>query len=272
MIEINHHHGGNMSTPAIRTALVRLIELGDAATAPTSVPIVTKAMWIDAIAAARTALAQLEGEGPSAADLLSANPPNIPTSMAMQYRSAWREGVEDGWNEARAILARWGRPAAPPAPEVGEVAELVAGLSEIAQILRTLQWHHRWVAKLARAATLLQQQESRVAFLRYVLIDCGQAVGGLVNQSCSDSFLLDVATEVRLAIAKPAPAVVPVSERPWDQEGWCDERGHCWRFDPLPDGWWSYGRPTNFMGDNDECWTHMAPHNAIPLPQVGEVA
>jgi hypothetical protein len=38
----------------------------------------------------------------------------------MQYRSAWREGVEDGWNEARAALARWGRPTAPPAPEAGE--------------------------------------------------------------------------------------------------------------------------------------------------------
>jgi hypothetical protein len=42
--------------------------------------------------------------------------------MAMQYRSAWREGVEDGWNEARAALARWGRPVTPPAPEVVPVA------------------------------------------------------------------------------------------------------------------------------------------------------
>jgi hypothetical protein len=48
------------------------------------------------------------------------------------------------------------------------------------------------------------------------LIDCGQAVGGLVNQSCSDSFLLDVATEVRLAIAKPAPAGVPVAVSEWE--------------------------------------------------------
>lgn len=53
-----------MSTPAIRAALGWLIELGNAATAPTSGPIVTKAMWTDAIAAARAALAaQPEGEG-----------------------------------------------------------------------------------------------------------------------------------------------------------------------------------------------------------------
>jgi hypothetical protein len=129
------------------------------------------------------------------------------------------EAVQGHVKHARKIAAKHNRNGpgcAPPAPEAGEVGELVAGLSEIAQILRTLQWHPRWVAKLARAATLLQQQESRVAFLRYVLIDCGQAVGGLVNQSCSDSFLLDVATVVRLAIAKPAPAGVSVAVSDWE--------------------------------------------------------
>jgi hypothetical protein len=50
---------------------------------------------------------------PIAADLLPVNPPNVSTTMAMQYRSAWREGVEDGWYEARAVLARWGRPGTP---------------------------------------------------------------------------------------------------------------------------------------------------------------
>jgi hypothetical protein len=103
-------------------------------------------------------------------------------------------------------LEHWGRPATLPAPEVlaAEVRELVTWLGE--GVAKTADEYPDASAKLARAATLLQQQESRAAFLRYVLIDCGQAVGGLVNQSCSDSFLLDVATEVRLAIAKPAPA------------------------------------------------------------------
>lgn len=53
--------------------------------------------------------------GAADGDLLPAEPPNIPSTMAMQYRSAWREGVEDGWNEARAFLARLSRPAVPPA-------------------------------------------------------------------------------------------------------------------------------------------------------------
>ena len=83
--------------------------------------------------AARAALdAEPAGEGASAADLLPVEPPNIQTTMAMQYRSAWREGVEDGWNEARAILARLARPAAPAAPEPGEVQRdaVIAAVTE----------------------------------------------------------------------------------------------------------------------------------------------
>jgi hypothetical protein len=115
--------------------------------------------------------------------------------MAMQYRSAWREGVEDGWNEARAILARWAHPAAPaaplsdlanrlisgsrpmdpemaltpeerwnlyepaapPAPEPGEVGELVDRLGWIAAQLGDIGWSDD-SASVARAATLLSQQ------------------------------------------------------------------------------------------------------------------
>jgi hypothetical protein len=85
---------------------------------------------------ARTALkAEPEGEGPSAADLLPVEPPNIPTTMAMQYRSAWREGVEDGWSEARAVLGRRGgasaaapepgeNPATPLAPQAGALTDI----------------------------------------------------------------------------------------------------------------------------------------------------
>lgn len=93
----------------IRAALERLVELDS-----TSITMRSKASalaWSDAITAARAALAaEPVGKGPSAADLLPVEPPSIQTTMAMQYRSAWREGVEDGWNEARAILARWGHP------------------------------------------------------------------------------------------------------------------------------------------------------------------
>jgi hypothetical protein len=165
-------------------------------------------------------------------------------------------------------------------PGVGEVGELAAWLENHAAHLRKMQEIGAWPETelqemLDRAATLLQQQESRVAFLRYVLIDCGQAVGGLVNQSCSDSFLLDVATEVRLAIAKPAPAVVPVavSERLPGPED-CDEDGFCW----MGYGYRLPGENEKdqyaiwmlmpFEESNGEVWVRASD---IPLPQAGEV-
>jgi hypothetical protein len=136
------------------------------------------------------------------------------------------------WAQARAIAAdRNGRPATLPAPEVLSMALRLplplfappgqqAELAEVKELVAALELdadrgdHFYELAnttaeQFRRVATLLQQQQARIAFLRYVLIDCGQAVGGLVNQSCSGSFLLDVATEVRLAVAKVAPAVVP---------------------------------------------------------------
>ena len=54
---------------------------------------------------------------------------------------------------ARAILARWGRPAAPPAPDPGEVGELLAALGS------KDRWMQLTDAQLDRAATLLQQQQ-----------------------------------------------------------------------------------------------------------------
>jgi hypothetical protein len=112
------HQPRTMTTPTPRAALKRLIELEDAASANGADPDMTA--WDDAVAAGRAALkAEPEGEGLNAADLLPVEPPNIPTTMAMKYRSAWREGVEDGWREARAVLARWKHPsaAAPEPPE-----------------------------------------------------------------------------------------------------------------------------------------------------------
>jgi hypothetical protein len=62
-----------------------------------------------------------------------------------------------------------------------------------------------------------------------------------------------------------AAVPVPVSERPWERDGWCDTEGHCWRFDPCENGWWSYGAPLDLMGSPSP-WTHMAPHWALPVP------
>jgi hypothetical protein len=101
------HQPRTMTTPDFRALCAELLQawqFGDDIAGPMS--------------RADTALkAEPEGEGLNAADLLPVEPPKISTTMAMQYCSAWREGVEDGWSEARAVLARRGPPsAAAPAP------------------------------------------------------------------------------------------------------------------------------------------------------------
>ena len=107
----------------------------------------------------------------------------------------------------KAVLAA--RPAAPAAPEGGDVAELVAWL----QSMRELAGDHNpeEQRRYDRAAAMLQQQESRIADLRAALRECGRAVGSLIQVNCSDSFLLQIPNEVQLAVAAPAPAVVPVA-------------------------------------------------------------
>jgi len=73
----------------------------------------------------------------------------------------------------------------------------------------------------------------------------------------------------RAAIARwgqPTIKPVPVSERPWEREGWCDENGWCWGFDADDsDPCWIFDKPESFS-----CWTHYLPHHALPLPTSQE--
>ena len=64
----------------------------------------------------------------------------------------------------------------------------------------------------------------------------------------------------------PTPQPVPVSERPWEREGWCDEQGGCWWWNAptyaAGTGWWSFG-PWEWVEDA----THCLPFSALPLPE-----
>ena len=65
-------------------------------------------------------------------------------------------------------------------------------------------------------------------------------------------------------LREPAPAPVPVSERPWEREGWCTDWGWCW---VCVQGRWLRDYPQNYL--NAAC----LPHWALPQPpQGGEVA
>ena len=56
-----------------------------------------------------------------------------------------------------------------------------------------------------------------------------------------------------------APRPIPVSERPWERDGWCDHRGLCW---------WALGTVQRwtlcFPNGKTEGW--MLPASALPAP------
>jgi hypothetical protein len=58
---------------------------------------------------------------------------------------------------------------------------------------------------------------------------------------------------------RPAIQPVPVTERPWEREGWCDAEGRCWWFNHagIPEWQLASGGP---YGD------FSLPHHALPAP------
>ena len=92
--------------------------------------------------------------------------------------------------------------------------------------------------------------------------------GGYFNCDCqaeADILTRKHVSNYRAALARwsrPAIEPVPVSERPWEREGWCDNNGWCWCFDADgTDPCWSFDRPESWV-----CWTHVLPHYALPIP------
>jgi hypothetical protein len=58
--------------------------------------------------------------------------------------------------------------------------------------------------------------------------------------------------------ARPTIEPVPVSERPWEREGWCDAEGRCW--------WWCHRHESWELDDGPAHYRHSLPHNALPIP------
>jgi hypothetical protein len=51
---------------------------------------------------------------------------------------------------------------------------------------------------------------------------------------------------------------VPVSERPWEREGWCDAEGMCW--------WWCHHHESWELGDSQAHYRYCLPRHALPIP------
>ena len=66
--------------------------------------------------------------------------------------------------------------------------------------------------------------------------------------------------------SRPAIKPVPVSERPWEREGWCDAEGKCWICGNV-EGDWRLMNPRK-VSWLKYCFSHSLPHHALPVPKV----
>jgi hypothetical protein len=77
---------------------------------------------------------------------------------------------------------------------------------------------------------------------------------------------LDFARAVLARWGRPAIEPVPVSERPWEREGWCDAEDTCWAIGQR-DSWIRVYVPGRDW--SNPAYTHLLPHHALPVPQRG---
>ena len=178
----------------------------------------------------RTTPAQIEPEGVIDDELLR--------TYGIAKRDYCYEGPSDDWPKRaeraatihglRAVLARYARPTIQPEPQAPTDEEL------------TLVYAYAVAAAVGNKRGPFKREDAEAAQL-----------AGL--------------RAVLTRYARPTIQPVPVSERPWEREGWCDEYGMCWRFDPCDRGWWSYGPILPSDGDPAP-FTHLLPHHALPTP------
>jgi hypothetical protein len=94
-------------------------------------------------------------------------------------------------------------------------------------------------------------------------------LSGQAHWGPHDPNIARVANLVQYALARyarPTVEPMPVAERPWEREGWCDAEGQCWMGDPGGAGFipsWRLCRP----GDAPSM-TCSLPHHALPTPEA----
>jgi hypothetical protein len=68
--------------------------------------------------------------------------------------------------------------------------------------------------------------------------------------------------------ARPTIEPVPVSERPWEREGWCNSDNEAFFFDSDTKKWslCECDKYSPVMTNASDRYTHSLPHNALPVP------
>jgi hypothetical protein len=174
------------------------------------------------------------------------------------------EGVPD----AEALMAAWD--SAISKPRMGRLAEYRTWLA----YALSLVWA---VNKVQTQPETEGPTDEQWDAIKERLWDKYETVGYLgerfIYQGDFDT-ALDVARKDLTRWDRPTIKPVPVAERPWEREGWCDAEGRCWLHRPaeipcrLANGTlyrWVLDMPCR---DEEEPVhdTHSLPHHALPIP------
>jgi hypothetical protein len=154
------------------------------------------------------------------------------------------------FEQAKAIIDK---PAPAPADSLMErVARLLAEKDDP---------HEMW--RIDARAAIRDEQAENLAYELEIIGGCAEDEGGLYV-CVSDLGLLARAVLARWG--RPTIQPIPVAERPWEREEWCNEGGWCWGFDADDtDPCWIFDKPETCI-----CWTHCLPAHALPIPTSQE--
>ena len=181
------------------------------------------------------------------------------------------------WSEARAaqdlpriraVLARWGRP-------VFRQKELTdEQLLKCFKIATPCYNMEDWKRELDGMRAAIAADRALCARLAVEpapvneLVDLAHELrktAEYLQGGCGWAKALDAIERAAILIESNALRLIaptPVSERPWERDGWCDNNGWCWGFDADDtDPCWSFDKP-----EGCPTWTHLLPHNALPIP------
>jgi len=190
---------------------------------------------------------------------------------------ALREGEGPRFDLVECALALW-REAIPPAPEpeftADEVEMIQAPWSYLASANSLPAGHPHHPARTELDDNKREAVYAAVAEALGGAYDClrvwsawgcgtmGPDDFSLVGED--DDRVAEIADAAINALARPITQPVPVAERPWEREGWCDERGWCWmRRKYEPDGvTWRFMLPDpEASGYYRESLPHWALHH-----------
>ena len=137
----------------------------------------------------------------------------------------------------RRALARWGRLAVESEPEALTDEEILKisdqfDIDGIEDVTKGMPLDTFWDS---------YQPQQRIAFARAII--------------AAD----------RARYGRPAIKPVPVSERPWERDGWCDGDGWCWVWNAGNCHWWEWIDSALISFAQDD-YTHSLPHYALIVP------